>query len=90
MTTTLLERRPQAVERTIEDVKSIVASAGVTRDSIERLADLLISEVVRYAGQTRAEDERFDFANRVLQCVNELEKKTAVGVHRAAYVAYQD
>lgn len=41
MTTTLLERRPQAVERTIEDVKSIIASAGVTRGSIERVLGAL-------------------------------------------------
>jgi len=35
--TILAERRPQAVERTIDDVKAIMTSAGVTRDSLERV-----------------------------------------------------
>lgn len=35
--TTLAERRPQAVEQTIEDVKAIIAKGGVTRASIGRV-----------------------------------------------------
>lgn len=39
--TMLAERQTQAVERTIDDVKSIIASAGVTRDSLERVLGAL-------------------------------------------------
>ncbi|MBM3537429.1 MAG: hypothetical protein FJX55_06300 [Alphaproteobacteria bacterium] len=37
MTTILAEPRPQAVEQTIDAVRTIIASAGVTRTSIERV-----------------------------------------------------
>lgn len=39
--TMLAERGPQAVDRTIDDVKAIISSAGVTRESLERVLSAL-------------------------------------------------
>lgn len=45
--TTIAQRRPVAVDRSIDGIKAIITSAGVTRGSLERV----LAELISLAGQ---------------------------------------